>query len=147
MKWSEVTQLYPTLCNLIDCSLPGSSIHGILQARILEWVAISFSRGPSQPRGRTQVSRIAGRCFNLWAVYSHSILQGIALVPGICNQSVQMNKRGISVREINQNSIHLSSRMKFLRAPPGLGKTNSLPHDSEKPSKLWMVCSLYRFTF
>ena len=51
----------------MDCSLPGSSVHGILQARILEWVAISFSRGSSQPRNRTQVSHIAGRRFNLWA--------------------------------------------------------------------------------
>ena len=51
----------------MDCSPPGSSVHGILQARILEWVAISFSRGSSWPRDRTQVSRIAGRCFNLWA--------------------------------------------------------------------------------
>ena len=47
--------------------LPGSSIHGILQARILEWVAISFFRGPSWPRDWTQVSCIAGRCINLWA--------------------------------------------------------------------------------
>ena len=46
---------------------PGSSLHGILQARILEWVAISFSRGSSQPRDRTWVSHIAGRRFNLWA--------------------------------------------------------------------------------
>ena len=45
----------------------GSSTHGILQARILEWVAISFSRGSSQPRDWTQVSRIVGRRFNLWA--------------------------------------------------------------------------------
>ena len=44
---SEVTQLCPTLCNPVDCSPPGSSVHGILQARILEWVAISFSRGSS----------------------------------------------------------------------------------------------------
>ena len=49
----------------VDCSPPSSSVHGILQARILEWVAISFSRGSSQPRDRTQVSYIAGRCFNL----------------------------------------------------------------------------------
>ena len=49
------------------CSLPGSSVHGILQARILEWVAISFSRGTSQPRNWTQVSRIAGRCLTDWA--------------------------------------------------------------------------------
>ena len=49
---SEVAQLCLTLCNPVDCSPPGSSAHGILQARILEWVAISFSRGPSQPRDR-----------------------------------------------------------------------------------------------
>ena len=55
----------PTLCDPMDCSPPGSSIHGILQARILEWVAISFSRGSSQPRDQTQVSCIAGRNFNL----------------------------------------------------------------------------------
>ena len=42
---SEVAQLCPTLCDPMDCSLPGSSVHGIFQARILEWVAISFSRG------------------------------------------------------------------------------------------------------
>ena len=61
----EVAQSCPTLCDSVDCSLPGSSVHGILQARILEWVAISFSRGSSQPRDRTQVSRIGGRRFNL----------------------------------------------------------------------------------
>ena len=65
-----VTKLYPTLCNPMYCSLPGSSIHGISQARILDWVAMSFSRGSSWPRDRTQVSRIAGRCFNLWIVNS-----------------------------------------------------------------------------
>ena len=51
----------------MDCSPQGSSVHGILQARILEWVAISFSRGSSQPRDRIRVSRIGGRRFNLWA--------------------------------------------------------------------------------
>ena len=51
----------------VDCSLPGSSLCGVLQARILEWVAISFSRGSSWPRDWTQVSRIEGRCFTLWA--------------------------------------------------------------------------------
>ena len=67
-KENEVSQSCPTLCNPMDyCSPPGSSIHGILQARILEWVAIAFSRGSSWPRDRTQVSHIAGRHFNLWA--------------------------------------------------------------------------------
>ena len=56
-----------TLCDPMDCSLSGSSVHGILQARILEWAAIPFSRGSSQSRDRTQVSRIAGGCFTIWA--------------------------------------------------------------------------------
>ena len=58
---SEVAQSCPTLCDPMDCSLPGSSIHGIFQARILQWVAISFSRRSSQPRNWTQVFCIAGR--------------------------------------------------------------------------------------
>ena len=57
---SEVAHLYPTLCNPMDCSLPGSSVHRIFQARILEWVAISFSRRSSQPRDWTLVSSIVG---------------------------------------------------------------------------------------
>ena len=62
---SEVAQSWPTLCDPMDCSLPGASVHGIFQARILEWVAISFSRGSSQPRDQTQVSHIVGRLFNI----------------------------------------------------------------------------------
>ena len=57
----------PTLCDPVDCSLPGSSVHGILQARILEWVAISFSGGSLWLKDRTQVFCIAGRHFTLWA--------------------------------------------------------------------------------
>ena len=64
---SEFAQFYPTLCDPVDCSPPGSSIRRILQARVLEWVASSFSRGSSQPRDRTQVSCITGRHFKLWA--------------------------------------------------------------------------------
>ena len=60
---SEVTQLCPTLCDSMNCSLLGSSVHGILQARALEWVAISFFRGSSRPRDRTWVSHIVGRRF------------------------------------------------------------------------------------
>ena len=63
VKWSEVAQSCPTLCDPMDCSPPGSLVHGIFQAWILEWVAISFSRGSSQPRDWTQVSRIVGRRF------------------------------------------------------------------------------------
>ena len=62
-----VTQSYPTLCDPIDCSLPGSSVRGILQAITVEWVAISFSRGSSETWYQTQVCHIAGRSFTVWA--------------------------------------------------------------------------------
>ena len=58
--------LYMTFCDLMDCTLPGSSVHGILQARKLEWVAILFSRRSSWRRDWTQVSCIAGGLFNVW---------------------------------------------------------------------------------
>ena len=67
---TEVAQSCPTLWDPMDCSPPGppgSPVHGIFQAWILEWVAVSFSRGSSWPRDRTRVSRIVGRCFTVWA--------------------------------------------------------------------------------
>ena len=54
-RYSKVTQSCPTLCDPTDCSPAGSSVHGILQARTLEWVAVSFSRGSSRPRDQTWV--------------------------------------------------------------------------------------------
>ena len=63
-----VARLCPTLCNSMDYSTPGSSVHGILQAGILEQIAVSFSRVSSQPRGQTQVSCIAGRLLTIWAI-------------------------------------------------------------------------------
>ena len=62
-----VSQSCLTLCNLMDCSSPDSSVHGILQARILKWVAIPFSRGSSWPRDQTHVSCTTGRFFIIWA--------------------------------------------------------------------------------
>ena len=72
VKWSEVAQSCLTLCNPMDCSLPGSSVHGIFQARILEWVVISFSRGSSRPRDRTRVPLIVGRRFTLCSILKGS---------------------------------------------------------------------------
>ena len=70
-KWnvslSEVSQSCLTLCNPMDCSLPQSCVHEIFQARVLEWVAISFSRGSSQHRDWIWVSHIVGRRFTIWA--------------------------------------------------------------------------------
>ena len=62
-----VAQSCLTLCNSKDCSPPGSSVHGILQARILEWVAMPSSRESSWPRDKTRISCIAGRFFTFWA--------------------------------------------------------------------------------
>ena len=61
------TQLCPTVCNTTDCSPPGSCAHEISKARILEWVAISSSRGSSQPRDGTQVSCVS--CTGWWILY------------------------------------------------------------------------------
>ena len=61
------TQSCPALYDPMECSPPGSSIHGILQAKLLEWIAISSSTGSFQPRDRTQVFSIVGRFFTTWA--------------------------------------------------------------------------------
>ena len=84
---SEVPQSCPILCNPMDCSLPSSSVHGIFQARVLEWVSISFSRGSSQPRDLTQVFHIACRCFTIWATSeapnSYVVKSGSMIPPGL----------------------------------------------------------------
>ena len=67
-------------CELMDCSPPGFSVHGVFQAKILEWVAIPFSRISSQPRDRTQVSRIAGRLFTGW-VFTHTSSASASVLP------------------------------------------------------------------
>ena len=79
---TEVALSCPTLYNPVDCSLPGSSFHGIFQARILQWVAISFSMGSSWPKDWTHiscVSCIAGRFFHRWAIWEVNILTLITL--------------------------------------------------------------------
>ena len=64
---SEVAQSCLTLWHSMACSLPGFSVHGVFQVRVLEWVAISFFGGSSPPRDQTQISLTAGRRFTLWA--------------------------------------------------------------------------------
>ena len=71
---SEVLQSFLTLWDPVDYSLPGSSIHGILQVRILEWVAISFSRRSSQHRDRIRVSRIHFRGLNYFVNHDNTFL-------------------------------------------------------------------------
>ena len=62
-----VAQSCLTLWNLMDCNPPGSSVHRIFQARILEWIAIPFSRGSSRLRDQTWVPHIVGKFFTIWA--------------------------------------------------------------------------------
>ena len=83
---SEGTQSCPTLCNPMDCNLPHFSVHGIFQARVLEWVAISFPRGSSQPRDGTWVSHIVGRRFTIWATREVTLLlkYGLCLITQSC---------------------------------------------------------------
>ena len=91
-----VAQSCPTLCNPMDCSPSGSSVHRILQAGVLEWVPISFSRRPSRPRDQTQVSSMVGRCFTIGAtkevpVVTHFLYLGSKIiVDGCCNHEIRI---------------------------------------------------------
>ena len=75
----DACDIHVTLCNPMDYSLPGSSVHGILQARILEWLAIPFSRGSSQSRDWSQVFGIAGRFFIVWATWEAKDIYDISI--------------------------------------------------------------------
>ena len=88
------------ICNPIDCSSPGSSVHGTFQARILEWVAMPSSRGSSQLRDPTQVSRIAGRPFTIWVTrVSNSGTQTSVFFKSPSDSSV---KRGLHTSDFEQ---------------------------------------------
>ena len=78
-------------CDPMDCSPPGSSVHGIYQAGILEWVIISFSRGSSWPRDRTQVSHIADRFFSVWASREALLWRYFSIFTGLCNYQHDLN--------------------------------------------------------
>ena len=102
--WSEVkvAQSCPTLCNPMDYT-----VHGIFHAKILEWVAFPFSRGSSQPRDWTQVSRVAGRLFTSWAtVWKRSILQSLQkqMQPGQHLNFSLMKPRAEKISEIADTS-------------------------------------------
>ena len=76
----KVAQSCPTLCDSMDCSPPGSSVHGLLQARIL-WVAMLSSKGSSQPRDQTHISYVS--CIGRWVLY-HQWHQGSTGGPNKC---------------------------------------------------------------
>ena len=82
----SVTQSFPSFCDHMDCNLPGSSVHGVFQAKILEWVAISYSRGPSRPRDGTRVSWVfyIGR----WMRYHHASLLSLLFSHSVVSDSL-----------------------------------------------------------
>ena len=87
----------------MDCSRSDFSIHGILQATILQWIAIPLSRGSSQPRDQTRVSWIAGEFFTVWATREALMILGIVL-----NGSLKaLNMKYICILSINTISIPL----------------------------------------
>ena len=88
-----VTWSCPTLCDSMDCSPSGSSVHGILQARILAWVAISSSRASSQPRDGTRVSWIAGVFFTHWVMLRSSQKGSETLLPFCCHSRCHFSTR------------------------------------------------------
>ena len=85
MEWIVSCQSCPTLCNSIDYSPPGSFVHGILQARILEWVAIPFSRGSSWCRDQTQAPCIAVRFLTIWATSKPKNVLVAQSCPTLCD--------------------------------------------------------------
>ena len=96
----------------IDCSPPGSSVHGTLQARILEWIAIPFSRGSSWPRDQTWVSCIADGFFTIWATRG---AQEIVKDRGACRDAVHGVQRGHDLApEQQQHKVQLLSVKKQL---------------------------------
>ena len=115
-----VIQSSPTVRDPVECSPPGSSVHGILQTRILEWVAIPFSRGSSQDRDRTQVSHIPDRFFTIWAtrkacswrkldIYLESLGDILAEITHIRNMSTQKKEEwGDQRRQIPKTTACLN---------------------------------------
>ena len=98
----------------MNCSPPGSSIHRILQARTLEWVAISLSRGASQPRDQTQVSHIAGRRFTLWAINSDQFLNPVC-------RPLQLVFFKVKVKSFSRVQLFTTSWTVAHQAPPSMG--------------------------
>ena len=101
----------------MDCSLPGSSFHGIFQARIPEWVAISFSRRSSQPRDWIWVSRIAGKHFIIWATREVSKITEVEIklkmywkIPHL-NDEISKEKKNEHKSWVGETDIELEAKI------------------------------------
>ena len=111
-----VAQSYPTLCNPMDYTPPGSSVHGILQVRILEPVAIPFFMGSSQLRNWTQVTCMAGRFLTTWAPRGSSSVVFSYWAPTPANQVAQMAKNLPAIQDTQFHSLSQKDPLKKERA-------------------------------
>ena len=122
-KESEVAQSCLTLCDPMDYSPLGSSVHGIFQARVLEGVAISFSRGSSRPRDWTQVSHVAGRRFTNWATReAHLDVEGVIIshfAEGKTGPGGKMSTETVQLRP-SWNPSLLTGKVKALSEVEGI---------------------------
>ena len=130
----------------MDCSLPGSSIHGIFQARILEWVSISFSRRSSRPRDWTQVSRIVCRRFTDWATREVLRSQVYAKTTVLPLASLPVTPESSPSRAPVQNQAHSSISYVFSGPLLSLGERKKFTWrrhvDWERNTDLWHLLFL-----
>ena len=126
-----VTQQCLTLCDPMDCSLPVFSIQRILQARMLEWVAVPFSRGSSQPRDRTWVSCIAGRFFTIWASRVDPFLLWREKQTVMQQPTGSQEKSGPNWASVD--ALTPSLGLKLQREPPGASVTSHCGLDTGQP--------------
>ena len=112
--YAVLSCLFMSDCDPMDYSLPGSSVYGILQARILEWAAIPFSRGSFQPRDWTQVSHIAGRFFTVWATRKPKNI-GVGSFPLLQGTSWPRNQAGSPALQADSLPAELPGKPEKLR--------------------------------
>ena len=140
----------PTLCDPMDCSPPGSTVHGILQARILEWVAISFSRGSSRPRDQTQVSHIAGSLFTDQVFRKDTWSPLIKNPPPTHSQGYSSHSRCISYflrisRKLSWENIYRSKTLVFGEEGKDLCTVwISLGTEQSRFGRQWLICVCVR---
>ena len=120
-----VASIMSDSCDPMDCSPPGSSLHGILQARILEWVAIPFSRGSSRCRNWTWVSCIAGRFFTDWAMReaSYIMLQNLHIWKYTHSLPYNVREPLFSLRKNKNQTLHIITSWYPKRPSSGLTRT------------------------
>ena len=134
-----VAQSCLTLCDPMDCSPPGSSVHGILLAGMLKWVAILFSRGWSWPRDQTHVSCLAGEFFTIWATRKAMILVFLifSFKPALLLHSIKMFLSSCSLSAIREVSSRYLRLLMFLLLV-------LIPACNSSSLAFLMMCSLYR---